>query len=963
MKAKLTEDVKYLLSDIMEMKDRNRKMEEDFSRERLEIKSMIEKQASEITQMHLTQINRLQAALAEEVKRREQAEMARNEVLRGTANIGMDSSASYTYGSSGVQGGSDMTSRLMAEVRKREALEIENKNLLYEMNRYLTGTSHGDGESSPRDNKNDSTMKGSKRSKEGLAEKNRELLSEVEDLTDKVEEMEGRLKKNKELQRRNEALQEQVDEMNQKRDEMETAQKKIKKELSQLSAALEEVERRNRKLADELECQTRKVRDMDDSFRREKDSIKRRGEEEKAEAVGKVTKQKEEMERQLQEQISKMKQLEDNLQALQRTTGVNGSDVLYCTVPGQYSSPGGGYQTSASHHNGGYQAPVSLQGGTGNQSSVGGGFQTPVVQQGRRGYQAQRGDDQGGYQAFGGDRTQHLGSYADTLREEVSSLQALVLDAKKSYEDELKNLEKQRQEMREGFEKEKESLKQCFEDEKSQIETRLVQVETGTWNGVSGTPSGGTRGELGKGMYNPTVGQVKQPRSGQAGVTSQQSGRVGTPGNAEAEYFHARISELENANLELRQRLEQMQGGTSQATSERLGMSTGQRRAIGGDAGVVPRDADKTIGSTFSNPAAQTRSGGEQHRSRLKTNDQDPRARVSDLHIHFDGEGNHARPELHSEWSRTREGGCRNTSEHSQVSRAGVVGSRDHADMLSKIQTYSETIRKMTKEISSLKCERSAVRSVHKEQLKRQERTYEMEKIELREDLRRKHKEEVSRLRDEFDKKLALERKRLQSVIEELKRKVSSAERSAGELQRRLGDERQKFNNERLEIERTLLQSQEELKRVLEGDYRQRMNNEKQKFESTLQALSRQIGLLQEQRKQIQVKLVNSERSRETKTTANQEQMLYSLEQELLAKLSREKRPLEDQITWLQDEVSKLKREKTEIREKLERDKAELEEELERVRESMRTKLLRAREEMERRSSSSVNKVKQFNGN
>ena len=67
-KVRLANDIKYLLNDIMELRNRNRQLEDNFSRERMEIKTTIEKQAVEITQAYMEEINKLQLSLAEEVK-------------------------------------------------------------------------------------------------------------------------------------------------------------------------------------------------------------------------------------------------------------------------------------------------------------------------------------------------------------------------------------------------------------------------------------------------------------------------------------------------------------------------------------------------------------------------------------------------------------------------------------------------------------------------------------------------------------------------------------------------------------------------------------------------------------------------------------------------------------------------------------------------------------------------------
>lgn len=66
-KVRLANDIKYLLNDINELRNRNRQLEDNFGRERMEIQATIEKQAGEITQTYTEEINKLQLSLAEEV--------------------------------------------------------------------------------------------------------------------------------------------------------------------------------------------------------------------------------------------------------------------------------------------------------------------------------------------------------------------------------------------------------------------------------------------------------------------------------------------------------------------------------------------------------------------------------------------------------------------------------------------------------------------------------------------------------------------------------------------------------------------------------------------------------------------------------------------------------------------------------------------------------------------------------
>lgn len=76
--------------------------------------------------------------------------------------------------------------------------------------------------------------------------------------------------------------------------------------------------------------------------------------------------------------------------------------------------------------------------------------------------------------------------------------------------------------------------------------------------------------------------------------------------------------------------------------------------------------------------------------------------------------------------------------------------------------------------------------------------------------------------------------------------------------------------------------------------------------------------------------------------------MVIQMEHEIFERMEREKRPMEDKIKDLQQEINKLKREKSELRDTLEGEKQELENELDKMQAEMKRKLSKAREDVER---------------
>ena len=81
----------------------------------------------------------------------------------------------------------------------------------------------------------------------------------------------------------------------------------------------------------------------------------------------------------------------------------------------------------------------------------------------------------------------------------------------------------------------------------------------------------------------------------------------------------------------------------------------------------------------------------------------------------------------------------------------------------------------------------------------------------------------------------------MQVSVDDMRRKLSSSEQKVKEIEVQLDDEKHKFERERLEMEKNLIQSQQEVKLILEGEYRKKISDEKSKFERTLDALSKQV--------------------------------------------------------------------------------------------------------------------------
>ena len=74
---------------------------------------------------------------------------------------------------------------------------------------------------------------------------------------------------------------------------------------------------------------------------------------------------------------------------------------------------------------------------------------------------------------------QQMNSYVESLKKQIESLEDSVRDKNRRYEDEAGKFEAQKRRMLDEFDREKQTMKQCFEREKSDLERRLMNLESG----------------------------------------------------------------------------------------------------------------------------------------------------------------------------------------------------------------------------------------------------------------------------------------------------------------------------------------------------------------------------------------------------------------------------------------------------------------------------------------------------
>ena len=892
-KIRLASDMKCLLGDIMELKERNQRLQEDFNRERMEIKGMLEKQATEITEEYLAQINKLQRSLMEETKRRKETEAGSYGLISNQGNGAHLIGGQREFNGTASWGNTELQIQLNNEIRQRETLEIENKKLLYKINDILYSGGQRGGE---RENRhNEDTLYSGKNKQPHLTQNNttytsrerqvndnrqRELQSEIRELQEKIDDLKKEVKRNKDLKRKNEELEEEVTHLSRKRDELLAAQRNLTREVDHLSRTLDEVERRNRKLSDETERFMKKIQDIEESFRQEKMRLARSFESEKSQAVEEVTKLKEACEKKLRVEIDTTRRLEEKILQMEEKRPPN----VYV--------PTGSLETS------------SLL------------------------------NDNHSYTLLENERSQSVNTYSDNLKLEVKRLEAIVRDVNNKHADDLRNLEIQKQRMSEEFKREKQSLENFFQKEKEGLKRRLRDSESKIRGdgvitcqvlGEEGSP--GRRSPIGRGLEAIDGGLVNYREKATEGDSEQTIQEMRRKYNDEKNAILNRASkeksELEDEVREVKEKL------------------TRYRRQMDDEMDDLKRKHRKEV-DYLNEKLCKERA---EYEEKLGTNRNIPNTRTGHL-------TRNTQYSLEEEKDGRGEQSLKEELEK-QISVITSKFEKEKSSLQNDKRKLMETIHALTREVNDLKCYKRESKNCYKQEIEKLSRIHEVEKITILQRASRDKEEETSRIKMDFEERLSLEGKKLQSIIDDLRRKVSVTERKVKDMEVQQKNEKVRWDEEKAATERILNQSKEELKITLEREYRKMLNGEKQKFEETVKALTTQISFLQNQRKEIQKTLVNNEFSGNCKLNSEQlarSRMVIEMEQEYLERSERERRPMEDKIKGLQREVSKLQREKTELKATLENEKQELEEDLERMQNDMRRKLSKAREEMERKT-------------
>ena len=514
-----------------------------------------------------------------------------------------------------------------------------------------------------------------------------------------------------------------------------------------------------------------------------------------------------------------------------------------------------------------------------------------------------------------------LDKSVEMFKKQTEQLETSLYEKKRKYDEEIRNVEEEKLRIRTELENEKEAYKRRFEEERKSMEKRINEIET-------------------KLRQQTANGNELVPNQVTCSFDYDESFASGTD-------FKKQVDTLRSENKELQETLRDTESGYRRE----IGMKYDSEQKIKKVKVEIENDFRRKIdeyerkieelkkaipeGNTYSQE--KVTSLGDTTDKRKIVRD------VSEHMSHLVKEHNEQMDELRRQIKiqmETFENEKQDLKWKLQEERqSGVRVNKGESALL------QNTIHKLTEEVKKLKQERDALlNKLKKERGNGNRRITEMS-------------ETVTKVRDECER-LQKEREDYKKSVNDLKRKLLATEsrvRSMEENHRReIHQLEVQFEYKKTELGQDTTTIESELRESLQIEYRAALNKEREKYEDTMRVLRKEITSLQEQRRQIQMKL-SSQSTQSSynllveKGVSSRKESFYNSESDIKFRFSRDLKQMEDRIHYLEREVEVLKKEKAEINASYRQEKLQIQAEFDGERDRLEDKYRRQIEKLNRR--------------
>jgi len=298
-KAELSMEIERLMGELIESDKQKKEMETRFFHEAQELKMQFEKEREQA-------VSFLNGPAVNQV-------MMQSNVAQQTHSGAQFFSCSEPRM---VSMDEEWKRKLGEEVRKKERLEEENKKLLYQINDLLEHNISG-GASNTTHIKHSYDRDAGETPVTSRRQNSNDLVAEVNEVRENCRVLERDVKKKKELENRVTELSEEIAELTSKKDEMIRKQRELVTELDNSLLSLQKVEDKNKRLAEDVDNLSRKIRQMEENFRNEKEDWVRNYSKDKSSQINDILNEKEMIEKKYKEQVKINRSMEAEIRSFE----------------------------------------------------------------------------------------------------------------------------------------------------------------------------------------------------------------------------------------------------------------------------------------------------------------------------------------------------------------------------------------------------------------------------------------------------------------------------------------------------------------------------------------------------------------------------------------------------------------------------------------------------------------------
>ncbi|PFX23354.1 hypothetical protein AWC38_SpisGene12110 [Stylophora pistillata] len=846
-KAELSMEIERLMAELLESDRQRKEMEDRFFREAQELKLRFEKEREEIVSyVNGSAVNQF---------------MIPTNLLQQTHTA---SSQLVSGGQGQLSTQEDGKQKLEEEIRKKERLEKENKKLLYQINELLE-QNVTNGMSTTRLKDRMTATSQTSGSKQNL----KELMDEIEELRETCQILEQEVKKKKEVENKNMELSEKIEELTSKQDEMIRKQRELVKELDNSLSSVRQVEDKNKRLTDDVGSLSRKIREMEENFRNEKEDWIRNFSKDKTSQINDILSEKEILEKKHNEQVKVNRNMEAEINSLEtRIYDLERNNKRLERKKSEITA----------------QLTEEINFERNRAKSV----------------------------------KEELDKSVEIFKKQTEQLESTLYDRKKKYDEEIRTLEEEKQRIRNEFDNEKEMYRRRFEEERKTMERRINEIEERL------RQQNASRNEFVANQVSLTSDEFLVTN------TVNQPG-VGTASQQTIIELKKKIDTLTSEKKELQENLYDTERRYSRKFDD------------------MECDSDQKIKKLRSEIEEEYRiklHDYERQVDNLRKSDSCQRDSKDQL-AYQDGVGSMAdlvkdHKDQMDELRRQIKIQLDAFESEKQIFKLELLNTTRIKD--GEHKCLQNNVQKLTEEVKKLRHEKETLlNKLRKERGSNNSRIKELS-------------EAVTKVREECDVRLRKERESTQKSMNELRRKLSVSENKTRSLEekhlRELHQLEVKFEYKKSELEQDTTSMEGQLRESLQMEYRVALDKEREKYEETLRVLRKEITFLQEQRKQIQLKLseqgIHSTYSLLlTKDIPANKGSLFKTEWDLEMRASRGK--MEVTIQDLEREIEFLRKEKYDLKTNYKQERAQMQEEFDRERDRLEEKYKRQIEDLKRK--------------